>query len=88
MMVYIDDLQIVDNNDTRINRIQDELSKKFKVKIIGEPAKFLGCAITRDYKAGTVMISQNAFTEDLLTDFRIQKSNRAETPIPDRKSVV
>lgn len=84
IMVYVDDLQITDDDEAGIDEIQGELSTAFKVKVIGEPAKFLGCAITRDHAVKTVTISQNAYTEDLLTDFNMQRCNGAETPIPVR----
>lgn len=81
-MVYIDDLQIIGDNEACVDGIQEELSESFSIKIIGEPAKFLGCAITRNREAKTVTISQNTYTKDLLTDFGMAKCSGANTPIP------
>jgi hypothetical protein len=49
IIAYVDDLLITDDSDNLIDAVRAELSKSFKVEVIGEPAKFLGCAVARGY---------------------------------------
>ena len=57
IIIYINNLQIVDKDKASINKIQVELSNTFKRKIISKPVKFLDYIIIKDYKVRIVIIS-------------------------------
>jgi hypothetical protein len=44
-----------------------ELDKVFKLKILGEPQRFIGCDIYRDYATKTITISQSSYVEKIIS---------------------
>jgi len=52
--------------------------RKFKVKILGEPARFLGCDITRN--KNIITLDQKAYIENLL--FKSGMQDAYPTPLP------
>jgi hypothetical protein len=81
-VVHIDDLLIADDDDTGIDRVIAEINPSLKVKEIGQPSRFLGYRIPRDSDKGSVTISQQACTKDLL------KSTQFPIPTNESPSVV
>jgi len=48
----MDDMLIVARNKTHVQKLKDQLKKKFNIKDLGEAKKFLGMEITRDRGSG------------------------------------
>jgi hypothetical protein len=46
--VYVDDLLVADDTEEGIDEVVVEINQDLKVKEIGEPLRFLGCALTRE----------------------------------------
>ncbi len=51
--IYVDDILLGGNNDTRIKEVRRELSRKFKLKDLGKAHHFLGVAIN-EQKTGSI----------------------------------
>jgi hypothetical protein len=81
IVVYVDDLVITNDDDAGINNVVTEINSSFKVKEIGQPSRFLGCAISRDLDKNTVTISQQAYTKDLLKSFDMQTCSGVDSPM-------
>ncbi|KAL2230805.1 UNVERIFIED_CONTAM: Retrovirus-related Pol polyprotein from transposon TNT 1-94 [Sesamum indicum] len=48
LLLYVDDMLIAGSNVKEINRLNDQLSRKFDMKDLGEARQILGMKITRD----------------------------------------
>jgi hypothetical protein len=59
--VYVDDLLIFSNDNEMKLKLKDELSKRFKMKDIGQASYILGFHITRDRKQGKIWIDQEKY---------------------------
>jgi hypothetical protein len=67
ILIYVDDAIIAAQTDEEIDTFLAELDKVFKLKILGEPQRFLGCDIYRDYTAKTITISQSSYVEKIIS---------------------
>jgi hypothetical protein len=81
ILIWVDDLLIADDTEESIDAIQKELSTSFNLKIIGEPARFLGCAITRDRQKGTITMSQDAYANDILAEYGMGSCSGSDIPM-------
>ena len=79
-MIYVDDLLITNKDVQAIDEVIKQLNMTFKVKVIGEPARFLGCALSRN-KDNSITVSQQAYIDDILKEYSMSNCNRAATPM-------
>jgi hypothetical protein len=66
IIVYVDDLLVADDMEEGIDEVVVEINQDLKVKEIGEPSRFLGCALTRENNM--IIMSQKAYADDLLAE--------------------
>ncbi|OGE47011.1 hypothetical protein PENARI_c076G07733, partial [Penicillium arizonense] len=52
--------------DAEVSKIANSIKGFFPIKDLGEPAVFLGCALSRDYANGTITMSQTAYVHEIL----------------------
>ncbi|KAL2253255.1 UNVERIFIED_CONTAM: Retrovirus-related Pol polyprotein from transposon TNT 1-94 [Sesamum indicum] len=63
LLLYVDDMLIAGSNVKEINRLKDQLSRRFDMKDLGEARQILGMKITRDKGAGKLWLSQSDYIE-------------------------
>ena len=56
------------------------LKSDFELSSYGKLEYYLGCKIVQDDQAGTVMLSQEQYTEDVLRRFNMEHANPVSTP--------
>lgn len=79
--LYVDDLLLASPSLEQLTRVKAELSSSFDMEDLGEARFVLGIEITRDRLAGTLTISQGAYTEDVLQRFGMMDCNSISTPM-------
>jgi Reverse transcriptase (RNA-dependent DNA polymerase) len=57
-IIYVDDAIIAATSKEEVDQIKKELNTEFPLKDLGEPDKFLGCHLIRDYENSTIILSQ------------------------------
>jgi hypothetical protein len=57
LIIHIDDFIITAPIIDQVNKVLADICSCFPAKDLGEPAKFLGCYIYRDYKNKTITLS-------------------------------
>ncbi|KAL2234657.1 UNVERIFIED_CONTAM: Retrovirus-related Pol polyprotein from transposon TNT 1-94 [Sesamum indicum] len=65
LLLYVDDMLIAGSNVKEINRLKDQLSRKFDMKDLGEATQILGMKITRDKGTGKLWLSQSDYIEKM-----------------------
>ncbi|KAI2732949.1 hypothetical protein DTO013E5_10235 [Penicillium roqueforti] len=80
MMIHVDDFIIAAPTSGEIDSVVKQLKKHYDMKDLGEPKQYLNCALDRDYNAGTIIMSQEAYVQKILriTD----TAGTKETPLP------
>ena len=66
--VHVDDLFVV-GRSKEVADFYDALNNKFLTNMVGELSWYTGCTFERNFKDGTIKMSQTAFVEELLKRF-------------------
>ncbi|THH26797.1 hypothetical protein EUX98_g7390 [Antrodiella citrinella] len=66
--VFVDDCTLVSKDKVAIQKIKDELVKRFKLRDLGPINQLLGVQITRDRSKRTLSLSQRQYTLDILLE--------------------
>jgi len=81
---YVDDLHIASKSKEAIQRVKDDLAKRFKLRDLGPSKWFLGIHITRDRAKRTLSLSQRQYCVDMLTEFGMLDARPVPTPMVKR----
>ena len=79
VLLYVDDM-LCAGADSELDSLARQLSERYSITDDGEPSWFLGVSVARDTKAGTLLLSQEAYTARVLTLFNMLDCNPASTP--------
>jgi Reverse transcriptase (RNA-dependent DNA polymerase) len=78
---YTDDVMGISSTTAGAKLAREELGWKYKVKDLGEVNLVLGIHIDHDRDAGTIIISQHAYLERVLTHYGMTECNPQPTPL-------
>ncbi|KAL2228761.1 UNVERIFIED_CONTAM: Retrovirus-related Pol polyprotein from transposon TNT 1-94 [Sesamum indicum] len=81
LLLYVDDMLIAGSNVKEINRLKDQLSRKFDMKDLGEARQILGMKITRDKGTGKLWLSQSDYIEKVLCRFKMENAKPVRMPL-------
>ena len=86
LLVWVDDLIIVDNDTPLRTRFIKELTDRFPTEDRGELSYVVGVRITRDRSKRTLTMSQELYISDLLNryDALVNNSRRYTSPMDDK----
>ena len=76
LLLYIDDMLIASKRPMKIDKLKDHFSKTFEMKDLGNAKKILGMEIERDWKKGTVCLTQSQYLRKALTRFSLNNSTK------------
>ena len=80
LIVYVDDLILTGDNDTKVNHFITILAQQFSIKDVGLLTYFLGVEVVPN-KHG-LLLSQRRYIMDFLTQTKMQDAKTVLTPIP------
>jgi hypothetical protein len=81
LLVYVDDMLLASNCRAFLNGFKLEMSKRFKMKDLGEARHFLGMHITRDRPKKLLTINQSSFLKQILSETRMSDCRPISTPM-------
>jgi hypothetical protein len=74
---YVDDIDFGGSSHSLVTRFAEDMSKEFKMSMVGELQIFLGLQI-KQAKEGT-FVHQNKYTKDILKKFKMDESKPLST---------
>ena len=80
VVLYVDDLIITGNDSTMLTNLKAQLSRKYKMKDLGELHWCLGMRVTRDRKKKTIKLDQAKYIGDVLKRFNMTECKPVATP--------
>lgn len=80
-IIYVDDAIIAAPTREEVDEIKKELNKDYPIKELGEPGKFLGCQLTRDYDNNTITLTQSSFIDKILAEAGLSDCYPTKTPM-------
>ncbi len=81
IVVYVDDLILVCNNKDKLLEMKEELSRKFKMKDLGDLHFFLGMEVERDCAQHLIYINQIGYLKEILKRFPMEDCKAIEMPL-------
>ncbi|KAG3192199.1 hypothetical protein PC128_g10617 [Phytophthora cactorum] len=78
--LYVDDMIIAVKNTTEINEVKTALKSAFKMKELGEAKFILGMKIDHNRTAGSLMIKQTRYVDDVVKRFNQEHSKTVVNP--------
>ena len=82
LILYVDDLPLIGNNLSMINKIKRKLGEAYHMKDLGAAQSYLGIRITRDHAHRRIWIDQEAYIDSTITWFHLMNANDTKTPLP------
>lgn len=82
IIIYVDDALIAGPNDEIVDAFIAELETEFMIKNMGEPRRFLGYDIERNYTRRTIRISQREYAEKLINEAGLANATSDLIPMP------
>ena len=80
IIVFVDDVLAIGNDDY-INDFISKISKKYKIRDLGEAETFLGMEIKRDRKNITLKIKQTKYIKNMTGRFGLTEAKPVYTPL-------
>lgn len=77
----VDDILIAGNDESGIKLVESELSKRFRMKYLGEASEFLGIKIVPNRSKRTPHISQAKCIDQVLAAFKMTDAKISVTPM-------
>ena len=84
IVVYVDDPLGLSETKQDEHQALEDLRSFFPIKYLGEISYYLGCHITRDHKARTVMFDQKRYAQTVTERLKIRKTS--VIPVPTGKT--
>ena len=81
LLLYVDDMLIVESSIEEINNLKKLLSKQFAMKDLGAAKQILGMRIIRDKANGTLKLSQSEYVKKVLSRFNMNEAKPVSTPL-------
>nr|GEY11535.1 hypothetical protein [Tanacetum cinerariifolium] len=81
LILYVDDILLMGNNIPMLQDVKSWLGKCFAKKDLGEAACILGIKIYQDRSRRSIGLSQNAYTDKILKQFKMDTSKRGTIPM-------
>ena len=86
LLVYVDDLILTGDNDTKVNHFIAILARQFSIKDLGLLTYFLGVEVVPNKH--DLLLSQRRYILDLLTQTKMQDAKTVPTPIPTSSTLM
>ena len=81
LLLYVEDMLIVDKNASRIDRLKKQLSEFFTMKDLRPKKQILGMRITRHVHVRKLFLSQEKYIEKVLHSFNMDKAKVVNSPL-------
>ncbi|GJX14652.1 retrotransposon protein, putative, ty1-copia subclass [Tanacetum coccineum] len=81
LILYVDDILLMGNNIPMLQDVKSWLGKCFAMKDLDEAAYILGIKIYRDRSRRLTGLSQNAYIDKILKQFKMDTSKRGTIPM-------
>jgi hypothetical protein len=72
LIIYVDDMLMAAKSESLLQELCRILMRKFKSRILGEPAYFLGMNVVWDQAGRKVLLSQRTYVEAIVEKFGLQ----------------
>ncbi|GJV46648.1 retrotransposon protein, putative, ty1-copia subclass, partial [Tanacetum coccineum] len=83
LILYVDDIIIMENHILSLQSVKDYLGKCFAMKDLGEATFILGIKIYRDRSKRLIGLGQNSYMNKILKRYKMDNSKRGHIPMQE-----
>ncbi|CAI7823442.1 unnamed protein product [Closterium sp. NIES-53] len=87
-VVYVDDILLFSSSMKEIQKVQQQLIKNFKCKILGEVKYYIEMHVERDLDHRWLKLHQEKFIKELGEKYGIENERKVATPLPTEFKLV
>lgn len=80
LLIHVDDLLVAGNDETFIDRLMEEIGKRFEIKDLGGVKHYLGIDVHRDEK-GRFLISQPLYIKEIIKEAGLEEAKTSKYPV-------
>lgn len=80
LVVYVDDMLITGTEQSIVEKLKEELYKNFEMTSLGEPRKYIGINIDRNFDSGEMFLHQRDYIKEVVKEYSFGKEKVALTP--------
>ena len=88
LLVYVDDILVVDSELGVVQQVKKQVLSKFKGRDLGEVSTFIGIQITRDREAKSIRLSQSKAIAELVEKQGLGAAKGRATPLHHSQQLV
>jgi hypothetical protein len=81
VVLHVDDMAAISSTEDEVKRFRSELEATWQITALGEPKLIVGLAVRRDRPNRTIMLSQTALIDKIISVYGQKDANPASTPI-------
>ena len=81
LILYVDDILLIENDTEFLNGIKGYLNKNFSMKDLDEAAYILGIKIYRDRSRRLIRFSMSTYLDKILKEFKMDQSKKEFSPV-------
>ena len=81
VVLHVDDMAAISSTENEVKRFRSELEATWQITALGEPKLIVGIAVRRDRANRTIMLSQTALIDKIISVYGQKDANPANTPI-------
>ncbi|CAM9467817.1 unnamed protein product, partial [Phaeothamnion confervicola] len=78
--LYVDDLLLASNSQRALLSLKTNISRRFKMKDLGELRYLLGMEVARNKRHGTVTVTQRRYIHEMLERYELEDARSQSTP--------
>lgn len=82
IILYVDDITIMGASLDAINKLKEDIARRYEITDLGEIESYLGMRITRDRSRKRLEIDQSNYLMGVLIRFNMADANAHNTPLP------
>ena len=81
LLVWVDHIISITSNSARNDIVEQDLSKNFEIKALGQPKMLLGMGISQNPEDHSIKLFQTAYINSLLKKHGLEDANPISTPV-------
>src|SRR6266487_5686734 len=78
-MIYVDDIKLIDSNETDLNAVHQQIVDRFKIKNLGKIHHYLGMKVIYNHQQQKIHLSQKQYIQQLLKQYGMENCYSALT---------
>jgi hypothetical protein len=82
IVVYVDDLILITRNKASMQKLKEQLLKRYKCRDLGLVGFYLGICVLRDRPNRSISLSMDSYIDRVVEEYHLTDATLVDTPLP------